>query len=322
MAEIVLGLGTSHSPQVSQDPKWWGEQGLLDQKRTPYEALLRTRAAWMDGELEPSVWAEKHQSVQRAIEELSAALKSAKPDVVLLIGDDQEELFLDDCIPTFSLFWGKESWDRPEFIHSDMSVPSRAAVRWAFHGDAPEAYPGHPALGRHIVEQLMGQHFDVAQFTKQHESRSLGHAFTFVRRRLMDAQRIIPMIPVLINTYLMPNQPSAARCFAFGRALANAIRAWPGTERIAVVASGGLSHFVIDTELDKTVLDGLANSDESVLSSLPKEKLQMGSSEILNWIVAGGALEDLRMQLVAYVPGYRSPGGTGVGMAFARWVQK
>jgi len=276
----------------------------------------------MDGELEPSVWAEKHQSVQRAIEELSAALKSAKPDVVLLIGDDQEELFLDDCIPTFSLFWGKESWDRPEFIHSDMSVPSRAAVRWAFHGDAPEAYPGHPALGRHIVEQLMGQHFDVAQFTKQHESRSLGHAFTFVRRRLMDADRIIPMIPVLINTYLMPNQPSAARCFAFGRALANAIRTWPGTERIAVVASGGLSHFVIDTELDKTVLEGLANSDESVLSSLPKEKLQMGSSEILNWIVAGGALEDLRMQLVAYVPGYRSPGGTGVGMAFARWVQK
>ncbi|HEY3657203.1 MAG TPA: hypothetical protein VGL34_19695 [Steroidobacteraceae bacterium] len=322
MAEIVLGLGTSHSPQVSQDPKWWGEQGLLDQKRTPYEALLRTRAAWMDGELEPSVWAEKHQSVQRAIEELSAALKSAKPDVVLLIGDDQEELFLDDCIPTFSLFWGKESWDRPEFIHSDMSVPSRAAVRWAFHGDAPEAYPGHPALGRHIVEQLMGQHFDVAQFTKQHESRSLGHAFTFVRRRLMDADRIIPMIPVLINTYLMPNQPSAARCFAFGRALANAIRTWPGTERIAVVASGGLSHFVIDTELDKIVLEGLANSDESVLSSLPKEKLQMGSSEILNWIVAGGALEDLRMQLVAYVPGYRSPGGTGVGMAFARWVQK
>jgi len=276
----------------------------------------------MDGELEPSVWAEKHQSVQRAIEELSVALKSAKPDVVLLIGDDQEELFLDDCIPTFSLFWGKESWDRPEFIHSDMSVPSRAAVRWAFHGDAPEAYPGHPALGRHIVEQLMGQHFDVAQFTKQHESRSLGHAFTFVRRRLMDADRIIPMIPVLINTYLMPNQPSAARCFAFGRALANAIRTWPGTERIAVVASGGLSHFVIDTELDKTVLEGLANSDESVLSSLPKEKLQMGSSEILNWIVAGGALEDLRMQLVAYVPGYRSPGGTGVGMAFARWVQE
>jgi len=106
MAEIVLGLGTSHSPQVSQDPKWWSEQGLLDQKRTPYEALLRTRAAWMDGELEPSVWAKKHQSVQRAIEELSAALKSAKPDVVLLIGDDQEELFLDDCIPTFSLFLG------------------------------------------------------------------------------------------------------------------------------------------------------------------------------------------------------------------------
>jgi len=322
MAEIVFGLGTSHSPQVSQEPKWWGEQGLIDQKRTPYEELLAKKASWMDGELAPAVWADKYEAVQRAIEDLSRSLRDAEPDVIVLIGDDQEELFLNDCIPTFSVFWGKESWDRPDFIHSDMSVPSRAAVRWAFHGEAPEAYPGHPALGRHIVEQLMDQNFDVAQFTKQHESRSLGHAFTFIRRRLMQADKVIPMIPVLINTYLMPNQPSAARCFAFGRALAKAIRAWPGKERIAVIASGGLSHFVIDTELDEKVLQGLANSDEQILSSLPRDTLQMGSSEILNWIVAGGALEELRMHLVAYVPGYRSPGGTGVGMAFAKWVKK
>jgi hypothetical protein len=48
--------------------------------------------------------------------------------------------------------------------------------------------------------------------------------------------------------------------------------------------------------------------------------LQSGSSEILNWIAAGGALEGLRMELVDYIPGYRSEGGTGVGMAFAKWL--
>ena len=107
MAEIVFGLGTSHSPQVSQEPKWWGEQGLIDQKRTPYEELLAKKASWMDSELAPAVWADKYEAVQRAIEDLSHSLRDAEPDVIVLIGDDQEELFLDDCIPTFSVFWGK-----------------------------------------------------------------------------------------------------------------------------------------------------------------------------------------------------------------------
>ena len=87
-----------------------------------------------------------------------------------------------------------------------------------------------------------------------------------------------------------------------------------------MIASGGLSHFVIDTELDRRVLDGLAKSDRETLTTLPTSKLQSGSSEILNWVAAGGALEGLRMELVDYVPGYRSEAGTGVGMAFAKWL--
>ena len=278
--------------------------------------MTRDRAT----ELRPQVWAEKHQAIQDAIGQLSAALEEAAPDIAVVIGDDQEELFLDDCMPAFSVFWGQESWDRPEFIHADMSVPSRASVLWAFHGDQPEAYPGHPEFGQHLIQHLMQEHFDVAQYSRQHEERSLGHAFTFVRRRIMSKDKVIPTIPVLINTYVPPNQPTPARCYAFGQALRRAIESWPGSERVAVIASGGLSHFVIDTELDRRVLDGLAKGDRESLSTLPRSKLQSGSSEILNWVAAGGALEGLRMQLINYVPGYRSEGGTGVGMAFAKWL--
>src|ERR1700730_1410568 len=310
----------SHSPQVSQDPKWWAEQAQIDRRRTPYDELLARKPAWIDAQLDPPVWATKHHPAPAAISHLAQCLEQVSPDLVVLIGDDQEELFLDDCTPMFSVFWGDASGDGREFIHGDMSVPWRAAVKWAFHGDDPEAYPGYPPFGRHLIEQLIEQNFDVAQFTRQHESRSLGHAFTFVRRRIMRAENPIPMIPVLINTYLLPNQPSAARCYAFGQALGNAIRTWPGNERVAVIASGGLSHFVIDTELDRKVLEGLATSDRHALCSLPKDKLQMGSSEILNWIVAGGALESLQMESVAYIPGYRAEGATGRGMAFAKWL--
>jgi len=320
MAEIVLGLAMSHSPQVSQEPKWWSEQAQIDRRRTPYDELLKRQPAGIEAELQPEVWDCKHRAAQRAIADLAQTLDAAAPDLVVMIGDDQEELFLDDCMPTFSVFWGDESWDRPEFIHGDMSVPSRAAVLWAFHGDKPEAYPGQPLFARHMIERLMQENFDVAQYSRQHEQRSLGRAFTFVRRRIMRADKIIPMIPVLINTYVPPNQPTAARCYAFGQAIRKAIESWPGRERVAVIASGGLSHFVIDTELDQRVLDGLAKTDGESLSSLPGSKLQSGSSEILNWIAAGGALEGLRMELVDYIPGYRSEGGTGVGMAFAKWL--
>lgn len=320
MAEIVLGLAMSHSPQVSQEIKWWGEQGLIDRKRTPYEELLRNKPDWLDGELTPEAWDRKYQAAQSAIAALSQALEDAKPDLVVMIGDDQEELFLDDCMPTFSVFCGEESWDRPAYVHGDMSVPSRASVLWAFHGKEPEAYPGNPEFGRFLIESLMEQNFDVAQYSRQHEQRSLGHAFTFVRRRIMREDKIIPMIPVLINTYIPPNQPSAARCYAFGQAIGRAIGAWPGAERVAVIASGGLSHFVIDVALDRRVLDGLLVADAETLSTLPKDKLQAGSSEILNWVAAGGALESLKMELIDYIPGYRSEGGTGVGMAFAKWL--
>jgi hypothetical protein len=132
-------------------------------------------------------------------------------------------------------------------------------------------------------------------------------------------ERVVPMIPILLNTYFPPNQPTARRCFAFGQAVRRAVDAWPGNERVAVVASGGLSHFVVDEELDETVLEAIGADDRSTLEALPETQLQSGSSEIKNWIVAAGAMEHLAFEVVDYVPGYRSPAGTGCGMAFGRW---
>jgi hypothetical protein len=162
------------------------------------------------------------------------------------------------------------------------------------------------------------QGFDVATAAKQYEGRSLGHAYTFVRLRLM-GDRVIPIIPVFINCYFPPNQPSPARCFQFGKALRRAIDDWPHDLRIAVIASGGLTHFVIDEAIDRQVLRGIRDKRSELLRSLPAEKLNSGSSEIRNWIAAAGALEDFTATILDYVPAYRSEAGTGCGMAFARW---
>ncbi len=90
---------------------------------------------------------------------------------------------------------------------------------------------------------------------------------------------------------------------------------------MAIVASGGLSHFIIDEELDKITLDGLKNKDKKKLSNLPVERLLvLGTGEALNWIVAAGAFEQFRPEVLDYVPSYRTPAGTGCAMGFMQWM--
>jgi 3-O-methylgallate 3,4-dioxygenase len=145
-----------------------------------------------------------------------------------------------------------------------------------------------------------------------------GHAWGFVHQRLM-ADRVVPIVPVLLNTYFPPNQPTPARCYRLGRAIRQAVEGWPAAKRVGIVASGGLSHFFVDEALDRRVLELLAKRDVDGIAALPADQLESGSSEIRNWLAAAGALEHLHMELVDYVPSYRSEAGTGVGMAFAIW---
>ena len=127
------------------------------------------------------------------------------------------------------------------------------------------------------------------------------------------------MIPVILNTFDPPNQPTPRRCVALGKVLRELIAAWPQDLRVGVIASGGLSHFVVDEELDRKVITAIRNKDSATLASLDPKLLQAGSSEIRNWLVVGEMARDLDLEWIAYVPGYRSPALTGTGLAFAAW---
>lgn len=330
MARIVLGLGSSHSPQLSTTTDWWEDHANRD-RRNPFLIgrdgevhsydELEAVAEWNvpADRLTPEVWAGLYDRAQRAIETLGQALTAAAPDVVVVVGDDQDELFLSDGQPTFAVYWGDTISDMPPSDDKRNKMPAglREAI-WAAHSDTGEDYKVPGALGKHIIEQLVLDEFDVVSFNEQPQQRSLGHAFTFVRRRLMtDTQ--IPLLPVAINAYNPPNQPSPRRCFNFGRALRRAIETYPDDITVAVVASGGLSHFVVDEALDQRVIRGLREKDADALTTIERKHMRSGSSETLNWIAAGGALEHLSFELADYVPAYRSPAGTGVGMTFAIW---
>ena len=94
---------------------------------------------------------------------------------------------------------------------------------------------------------------------------------------------------------------------------------FPGGLRVGVVASGGLSHFTVNEELDHAVMRALRERDAGALCALPVSMLTAGNSEIRNWICMAAATDHLTLQSMDYLPGYRTPAGTGTGLCFALW---
>lgn len=318
MASIVFGIGTSHSSQLSIEPADWAEQAELDRDRTPWQQLLAQARPEIGAHLHTDVQIDNHRRAQDGLGALASAIDRHEPDVLLIVGDDQGELFPYESVPAIAVALTESMDDIPP--DHDTLDPIRQKAVWAFHAETRETYPFSAALSEHVASELSAAGFDLTVLRAQPDGRTLGHAWTFVRRRLLSG-RDVPMVPIFLNTYFGPNRPTPARCVALGNALADAVRSFPGDLRVGFVASGGLSHFVIDEELDGRIIDALKSADTEELAGEDPEQFTSGTSEILNWITVGSALRHLQFELIDYVPAYRSAAGTGCGFAFGVWEE-
>jgi|TARA_B110000116_G_scaffold269207_1_gene284702 hypothetical protein len=348
MAEIVLGLGTSHSPMLSLPGDMWGEYAARD-KGNPmllslddgstktYEELLAAADPAIATRLTPEIFQAQYEACQKGIIALEDAMNEANPDVVVIVGDDQEELFFEDNMPMFSIYWGESMHLTPRG-QGDGASPATKASMWGY-GTEDMDVPVDSALGLHLIESLIEDDFDIAharymnkeaggavgplgyvreKIVTETRHQAMPHAYSYVVKRIMN-NNIRPIVPVTQNTFYPPNQPSPKRCYNLGKSIAKAIEAWDSEKKVAIVGSGGLSHFLVDEEIDQLALKGMKDKDGAALAALPRYRLNSGSSEILNWITAAAACEHLDMDLVEYVPVYRSPAGTGGGWGFAIW---
>ena len=163
--------------------------------------------------------------------------------------------------------------------------------------------------------------FDIASSKCLPQGEGEGHAIAYVHRQVMDARNPVPAVPIFLNTYFPPNQPRPQRCYAVRAGRAQSGRELsPATGGSAFWPPAGLSHFLVDEDFDRAILKACADKDAAFLQSLPRNKLNAGSSEILNWVAVAGAVEHLDMNWFEYVPGYRTPAGTGTGLSFATWA--
>jgi hypothetical protein len=329
MADIVLGIGTSHGPMLSTPPEQWGLRAEADRrnrqhayrgKTYDYDGILRERGASFQKEIGEEVWRSRHARCQKAVDALAERLSSAAPDLAVVVGNDQREIFQEDLTPAIALYRGERIENVPSTAEERARMAPGIAV--AEEGHCPPGgavYEGAPELASHLIRSLVDQGFDVAQASSL-RGHGIPHAYGFVYRRLFrDAPP--PSVPVILNVGYPFNRPTIRRCLDLGRALGQGIAAWDRPGRIALIASGGLSHFVIDEELDGKVLETLAAGDDGALVSLPEDHFQSGTAEIKNWLPVAAAMSacGARFHRVDYVPCYRSEAGTGNAMGFGFW---
>lgn len=321
MGKITLGVCTSHSPMLSTRYEEFDGHAGRDAKNPnvpDFDGLLARNSERMVAELTPEVTRARFEETQEAIDRLHQIVLDSGVDVMVVVGDDQGEWFDRDDMPALAIYWGDHVENRPPSV--DHMSPSLRSAYWGIHGDGTNrSFPVDAELGGTLVHELTERGFDVHQIRRQPDKDvPFGHAWGFVHQRIM-RDAVVPIVPVMLNTYFRPNQPRPARCWDLGEAIREVIEAIPDDKKVAIVGSGGMSHFVVNEALDRQVLEYLGNNDRAGFEKMHTDDLQAGDSEMRNWIVAGGAASHLKMEVISYVPYYRSLAGTGCAMGFAVW---
>ncbi|UVO51028.1 protocatechuate 3,4-dioxygenase [Sphingomonas sp. SUN019] len=336
MAEIVLGMWTTHGPTLSTTPEEWllrlpadhaNKQHWYKTGRYDFDTLVAMRGD--EGLTEKSSLQERtkrNAACRTAIDRMADVYAQAKPDVAVIFGNDQQEMFNETLMPAFTIFNGDVVWNEPSSAEQAAKHPP--GIHAAESGHKPPAYteyPGHPALANYLIRDLVSNSFDITRANRlprleNHWHSGIGHAFGFVYRQIM-RDSVVPHVPIVTNTFFPPNQPTARRCFEMGRTVGRAIKAWKSDARVAIFGSGGMSHFVIDEAFDQQIFDALAARDAEALCAIGEDWLQSGTSELKNWIAAAGALfeTELAGDVVDYQPCYRSEAGTGTANGFVYW---
>lgn len=339
MARIVLGIGCAHTPQLHTLAQDWDLRGDRDRKDgVPLWFKGRKLSyAELEAERAPENLADKldmrtrEAALERsfaAMDRLHEAYVEADPDVVVIIGNDQKEIF-SDVVPTFAIIAADEISNLPRTPEQVARLP--IGIDISDHGHLPDAhtvYPGHRDLGLHLAHHLVRRSgFDV---TICHEKPTVAddrsllygmpHAYGFLYKNVM-RDHIRPHVPVDVNCWYLDNSPPASRCYDFGTALAAAIAAWESDARVVVLTTGGLTHFVVDESWDRMFLEAMRTHDRETLRAIPQNELMAGTSECKSWIATAAAMDSagLDMTVVDYQQLYRTEGGTGSSCAFTCW---
>lgn len=283
---LVAALAASHAPNILLEPgREWEDFMDLHYSMAPQASAGR-----------PSFEQQKklRQDAENAFAVLRADLEAAKPDVLIVVANDQFVNFFWNNIPSFFVTIGDEVKGR--------------FTRHSFH------YRNHKDLGKSILRAGMERGIDFSYG----ERIELQHTQNVPLYFLLPEPKI-PILPVYVNTWVDP-APSPRRCYQVGELIRDVARG--SSERVAILATGGLSHFPgsprigeIDEGFDHKLLEVLRQGKgKSLVEYSVADLLEAGDTEFLNWMVVIGAVGDAKATYTAYMPDF-----VATGWGFVSW---
>jgi hypothetical protein len=335
MARIVGAFGVSHGPLLTTPPDQWHQRASADMRNPrhayrgayyDYQGLLAARNGGFAAQLDLETKTQRYHACQAAVAEVARRYAACGANAAIILGNDQREIFKDDFTPAFLVYAG----EKIENIYPDEEEVERLdkmGLAIALQGHVPPGsavYPGAPKIAEAVVDALIDREFDVSISYRMprpngHE-HGIPHAYGFIFRRIMnDAPP--PTVPIFSNVGETRNQPRLARMIKFGHALKAAIDQLPDDLNIALFSSGGFTHFTIDEEFDREVMAAMQAGDEEKLAQFPESWFWGNTCETKSWYPMVAAMNDVgrKMDVIDYVPCYRSEAGTGQAMIFASW---
>jgi aromatic ring-opening dioxygenase catalytic subunit (LigB family) len=247
--------------------------------------------------------AQEKARMSAAFGELGKRLQEARPDVLVVVSPDHWSNFFLDNYPAVCIGVGEASDGPPEPWMK--SFPRREL-------------PGHPEFALHFLNQSLKDGFEPS--VSHRLKLDHGVCIPLWRMQLDEMPAIVPM---LVNS-IEPPMPSLARCLQWGTLIRNSIETYPEPLRVAVLATGGLSHSIgertmgaIHEDFDRETIRLFNSSQDDLIRYLEKELPTRGngSEEVRNWLVAHGAAGGRGFELVDYLP----VPTVIVGCGFASW---
>ena len=266
-------------------------------------AMAMTHAPGLTG------WFDKaplqHQLLtKKATDELRWRLEAAKPDVILAFSNDHLLNWPINNVPEYTVGIAEEHVGPADWFDEWLGMEKYRV-------------PGHASLARFIVNEAGRRRLSLAWLREMEFDDGIS-----VPTHYLNPDARFRLVPVTMNC-TVPPIPTPARAYEVGSTLREVLRAYPGPERIAVVATGGLSHepggpryFWVDEEFDLWFLDLLKKGDHAaLLRECTLERMEEagsgGTAELLAWILVM-AFTKGPADVLAYMPAVAWRSGTGM----------
>jgi aromatic ring-opening dioxygenase catalytic subunit (LigB family) len=247
---------------------------------------------------------ESHSRLRNAFKKIGQAMREARPDVLVVIAPDHWVNFYLDNFPTITIAVGAEHGGPPEPLMSEFPH---------------ETLPGHVPLASFIAETALRAGFEPSI---SHRLK-LDHGIC-VPLWLLELDPLPAVVPILLNA-VQPPMMAFRRCVDWGRLIAESIASFPERLRVAILATGGLSHWIgvpkmgqINESFDRVCLRKFASGHDKELVSFLNENIEEGGNgahEIRSWVIAHSAAGNGKFELIDYLPVPE----VYVGCGFAAW---